>query len=857
MCKFELVSDWLSKPLGNFTSYLLSFRNLYMARLFTAFRLVVLLLWCCLNLPQLAAQGLLEPVKWTASATPNEDGTYELVFSAAIDDRWKLYDMNIPEGGPIPTSIHFEDSSSFEFAGEWKALGKKKTLFDPLFEMEISAFTAKAIFRIPVTANPGTRLKGYVEYMTCDDAQCIFPDPFSFNIVLIGASGNVAEPGVDGEGQAIPSQDQGPLNPVQWTMESESLGSGEYLIRFRASIDEGWKLYSQNIPEAEIRPIPTSILFDPAKNAGVELLGQTAESGESAQAAEPLFENLVIKWFKHNAVFEQRIRVNPEEPGSVSGQIEFMTCDASKCIFPDPIPFEIDLVKGENVFQGEGGPVENIWGDFEWMDASACSAVQEEATSWWGVFLRGLLGGLIALFTPCVFPMIPLTVTWFTKKENTSRAKGIFDASFYGLSILGVYLACTIPFIVYKLPPDTLNVISTHPMLNLGFFAIFLFFAFSFFGFYELTLPSSWGSKTDNASQSGGLLGIFFMALTLAIVSFSCTGPLLGVLLVQTLSSTASQSAIVAGFAGFGVALGLPFALFGAFPGALKALPKSGGWLNSVKVVLGFVEVALALKFLSNADLVSHWGLLKRDLFLVLWILIGAAIVAYLMGWIKFPHDSPSSKRSPIRLGFAAMFAAITLYLIPGVFGSNLKLISGFPPPMFYSYGWFYETDSECPLDLACFKDYEEGLAFARQTNRPIMLDFTGWACVNCRKMEEGVWIDQQVFKRLSEDYVLISLYVDDTKPLPDEERYVSAASGRSVKTVGNKWSDLQLTNFKGVSQPWYVLLAPDGKTVLNDPVGYTPDKNEYVEFLDCGLNNFSMLEASRDSESGSLLGSR
>jgi len=799
----------------------------------------------------LLAQDKLEPVKWTARATPNEDGTFELVFSAEIQEKWKLYDNNVPEGGPIATSVHFEDSSKFSFVGEWKSLGRKKTAYDAMFEMDISAFSSKAIFRTTVKAEPGTRLKGYVEYMTCDDAQCIFPEPFAFNLVLTGAT--------------APVQANGTLTDiVRWTMETESLGNGEYVLRFKAAIAEGWKLYSQNIPEAKVRPIPTSFLFKPEDNPGVEFLGKPSESGQSSQAAEPLFENLVIKWFKHDALFEQRIRVNDPAAltGPIKGQIEYMTCDAIQCTFPDPVDFALDLEKGENVFQGEGGPIQNIWGEFEWMDASACSVdgqqtalSDQESMGWWGVFLRGLLGGLIALFTPCVFPMIPMTVTFFTKRDNQTRAKGVFDASFYGLSILGVYLACTIPFIVYQLPPDTLNVVATHPILNLAFFAILVFFAFSFFGFYELTLPSSWVTKTDNASQVGGLIGIFFMAVTLAIVSFSCTGPLLGVLLVQTLSSTASQTGIVAGFAGFGVGLGLPFALFAAFPGALKALPKSGGWLNSVKVVLGFVEVALALKFLSNADLVAHWGFLKRDLFLLLWILVGAATVAYLLGWIRFPHDSPVQRRGPVRLGFAAVFAAFTIYLVPGLLGTNLKLISGFAPPMFYSYGWFYETESECPLDIPCFKDYEEGLAFARQTNRPIMLDFTGWACVNCRKMEEGVWVDPEVYNRLSEEYVLISLYVDDTKPLPEEERYISASSGRSVKTVGNKWSDLQLTNFKGVSQPWYVLLTPDGKTVLNEPVGYTPDKQAYIKFLDCGLSNFQTLQAQRAAPSPALVG--
>lgn len=769
------------------------------------------------------AQGpdLLEPVTWTSAVQPNEDGTQELVFTASIEDGWKLYGMDIAEGGPIPTSVVFEDSTGFTFAGEWKALGRKKVTLDPLFDMEIETFQKRAIFRVPINAEPGTVLKGYVEYMTCDDAQCLFPEPFSFSLRVAGG--------------ADTDKGSGMLEPVKWRFSREALeAEGEYLLRFTASIQEGWKVYSQHIPEAEVRPNPTIITFE-----GVETIGETTETGDMHEKPEPLFENLRIRYFETEAIFEQVVRVtDPSLP--VSGEISYMTCDASKCMFPDPVPFAINLETGANVYREDGGPVKRAWAVPIWEFAQSC-VIRNEATGLWGVFLRGLIGGLIALFTPCVFPMIPMTVTFFTKKMGQSRAKGIFDASFYGLSILAVYMAVTIPFVVYKLPPDALNVLSTNPWINLGFFAVFLFFAFSFFGYYELTLPSSWGTKSDSASQAGGLLGIFFMALTLAVVSFSCTGPLLGVLLVQTLSAEANQMAIVAGFAGFGVALGAPFALFAAFPGALDRLPKSGGWLNSVKVVLGFVELALALKFLSNADLVSHWGILKRDLFILLWVIVAFATAAYLWGWIRFPHDSPMQKRGPVRLGFMAFFLAAGIYLLPGIFGKNLTLVSGFPPPMFYSYGWFYD-----PHDggIHGVRDFDEGIAMAQEQGKPILIDFTGWACVNCRKMEEGVWVQEEVSKRLTEDYVLISLYVDDTDPLPEEERYTSAASGRNVKTIGNKWSDLQISNFKGASQPWYVLLAPDGKTVLNDPVGYTPDADTYIDFLDCGLRNFDSLES-------------
>ena len=479
---------------------------------------------------------------------------------------------------------------------------------------------------------------------------------------------------------------------------------------------------------------------------------------------------------------------------------------------------------------------------------------EEKDKSLWGTFLLGIIGGLLALLTPCVWPMIPLTVSFFTKGA-ANKSKGMFNAFMYGFYILLVYLLLSVPFhVLDSLNPDILNEISTNIWLNIGFFVIFIFFAFSFFGYYELTLPSSWLNKSSSAEGLGGAVGIFFMALTLALVSFSCTGPILGSLLAGTLSTSAggdSATLLTAGMAGFGFALALPFGLFAAFPSWLNSLPKSGGWMTTVKVVLGFLELALALKFLSNADLVKHWGLLKIEPFLVLWIIIFIALGFYLFGKIRFPHDSPMKKVPMPRAALGIASFAFAIYLMTGFqfdekAGSlkPLELLSGLAPPACYS--WLYPCD--CPQNLSCFKDFEEGMTYAKKVGKPVMIDFTGHACVNCRKMEETVWPQPSVHKLLDEDYVLISLYVDEKIDLPEEEQVtVKLKNGktRKLRYTGHRWQVMQTENFNINSQPYYVLLSPEG-TMLNNPVPYTPDVKTYADFLECGLDRFKELQSQK-----------
>lgn len=446
----------------------------------------------------------------------------------------------------------------------------------------------------------------------------------------------------------------------------------------------------------------------------------------------------------------------------------------------------------------------------------------------------GFGGGLLALLTPCVFPMIPLTVSFFTKR-NEVGSKGKFESVFYGLSITLIFFLLAMPFLVFNVSPNTLNAIATNIWVNLAFFVIFIVFAFSFFGYYEIALPSSLANKVDSASNTGGLIGIFFMALTLVIVSFSCTGPILGTLLGSMATTPNGKLNLVVGMVSFGFAMGLPFTLFAFFPNLLKTLPKSGSWMDSLKVVLGFVELILALKFLSNADLVGHWGLLKREIFLGLWAILGLLIVLYLLGVLKMKGNEKPNLKSPVRLVFAALFSFFTVYSIWGLSGKDLSLFSGFLPPNYYS---IVAKENQCPNNFNCYKDYDEALAAAKRENKPLLIDFTGYNCANCRRMEENVWTDADISKLISEKYILVSLYVDDyEKILPDSMHYVSPFNGSKRNSYGHKWSDFQTQVFNTNTQPQYVLVSPDEK-LLNTPWnGYNADAAKYKEFLECGLN--------------------
>ncbi len=655
------------------------------------------------------------------------------------------------------------------------------------------------------------------------------------------------------------------VTPVKWSWKAEPVAKGEYKLTFTAKIDAKWHTYSQYIGDGG--PVKTTFTFE--KNPAVEVVGKTSERGGKVHDGhDPVFD-MQLKYFEDLMICEQVVKIKADT--KLKGTLEFMACDDHQCLPPDLIEFAFDLkmergeVKGtDNTTTGQS-VVPAIGTDQQKFDSSVQAVIGQQITndsasaalagtdnrfgkpqsncggteeagdkSLLAIILLGFAGGLVALVTPCVFPMIPLTVSFFTKRSE-SKTKGKFEAFFYGFSIVFIYFLISVPFLLFNISPDTFNEISTGAALNTFFFIIFVVFAFSFFGFYEIQLPTFIANKADSASNAGGLVGIFFMALTLVIVSFSCTGPILGSLLVGSLSSAGGKLNLVAGMTSFGLALALPFGLFALFPNMMKSLPKSGGWLNSVKVVLGFSELILAFKFLSNADLVAHWGVLKRELFLGAWALLGAGMFLYLIGRLRFAHDSPLQKLSPVRMVFATLAFAFTVYTVYGIAGNDLKLFSGFPPPKFYS---LLKTDSAIePIK----NDYDAALAKAKAEGKPLMIDFTGWACVNCRKMEENVWPDVKVLERLKEKYVIVSLYVDDKKQLPDSEQYVSPVTGKKIRTLGNKYSEMQARYFKANTQPYYVLVSPDEK-LLTTPRGYTPDADEYAGFLDCGLNAYVQL---------------
>lgn len=634
------------------------------------------------------------------------------------------------------------------------------------------------------------------------------------------------------------------INPVQWSVSVEPTDQGHNLI-MSAKIDQGWHLYSQTQFGDEFEgPIRTEFYYN-ASDSTYLLQGPTQEP-EVEPVYDPVFELDVI-YFEDEVSFVQPIKIINAQGNILTAEVYYSVCDAEKCLPPDTKTFTLnlatmDLLQQELVLTERDMLLSQAL-ELKLKGQENYTPEEEKQQGLGTIFFLGFIGGLLALLTPCVFPMIPLTVSFFTKSAQ-NKATGTIKAITYGAFIFLIYVLLSIPFhLLDSVQPEILNNISTNVYLNVAFFVIFIAFAFSFFGYYELTLPQSWSAKMDDkANQVGGYVGIFFMALTLAIVSFSCTGPILGSLLGGSLTSDGGAIQLTAGMGGFGLALALPFALFALFPNWLNALPKSGGWLNTVKVVLGFLEVALAFKFLSNADLVEHWGLIKRELFIGIWMVCAAGIALYLFGFIRFPHDGPKGQK--IAKGnwiFGLLSVAAFIYLAPGLTNTpaaNLKLLSGFPPPLFYSY---YDKGTSAPLGLEAYKDFDQGMAAAKASGKPLMIDFTGWACVNCRKMEEQVWSTPEVFELLSQEYVLVSLYVDDRKALLADEQFSYAQpNGRikKLKTVGDKWATFQTINFKNNSQPYYILLDED-LNMLNKPVGYTPDVDEYAEWLTAGLEEF------------------
>ena len=632
-------------------------------------------------------------------------------------------------------------------------------------------------------------------------------------------------------------------DPVSFTTKVNTISKNQYELIISSKIDFNWRLYSQFLIDGGA--LPTEFIFKNISNDSYILIGNTIES-ESITKFDPIF-NLDQTYFIDSNTFKQVIEVKDLNLDKVFATIAYQACDDAVCIFRESdLVFNLDgsseIILNEDLtalVSDDSNPLVIDLKNKELLE-NYSKENNISGNNYFDLLILGFLGGLLALLTPCVFPMIPLTVSFFTNKKSQSSSS--FNAILYGLFIVFIYLFLSIPFhFVESLDPEILNSISTNAWLNVFFFIVFVIFAFSFFGFYEITIPSSWINSIDSKSNSiGGFIGIFFMALTLVLVSFSCTGPILGSLLVGSISSQGGALQLSIGMLGFGIALALPFTVFALFPNMLKSLPKSGRWMNTFKIILGFLELGFAFKFLSNADLVEHWGLIKREIFIAIWVIISILLSLYLVGVYKFPNESHVVKRSKFNMLLSLSFLSFAIYLSPALLpnGSNsARLLSGFTPPSFYS---IYPKSNDCPLGFNCFKDFDKGLQHAKEINKPILLDFTGWACVNCRRVEENIWTDPVVFDLINNNFVLISLYVDDRKELKKVNQLdLKYKSGKikEIRTIGDKSATFQALNFKSASQPYYVLLDPNLK-ILNSPIQYTT-KDIYQAWLEEGLKAF------------------
>ena len=808
---------------------------------------------------------MLDPVKWRYKMEHDGGREYTIIFEAKIDEGWTVYSQFIEGDGPIPTSINYEPEEGFKKLGDAEEIGSKWEGYDEFFEMDVTKYKADQPFilkqKIRVNKNTDV-IKGYLTYMACDKEKCLPPTDVDFEF-KVGNEEVIAE----GETPEAEEEDDGFVDPVEWAFDIEKK-KDKYILKYTSEIQDGWTVYSQF--SSDEGPIPTSINYE---TEGIEVI-DNKEKGKSKKGPDPLFDNVVVVKFYHNKPFVIEQSLDGNLTGEVKGYLTYMACNNEGCLPPTDVDFIFDLdnltarIAPPPSFPSDDMASGNPFTDGNYVDQRVesiretyetplgdCKGGEESGDrSMWTSFIFGFLGGLLALLTPCVFPMIPLTVSFFTK--DTKR-KGWMNGLIYAASIIVIYVAMGL-LLTAIFGPEALNRLSTNWIANTLFFIIFVVFAFSFFGYYEITLPSSWSTKSDSMADKGGIIGIFFMAFTLALVSFSCTGPIIGSAIVSAASNAVGPAIVMLGFA---IALALPFGLFAAFPAWLNTLPQSGGWMNSVKVVLGFLELALAFKFLSVADMTNHWDFLKYELFMGLWVIIFALMALYLFGVIKFPHDSPLKKLSIPRGTLALATAIFTGYLVTGFFTNektgnynSLALMSGLAPPAHYNFfkppaevdpeiKKQYPSYTMCANNIPCFKDYYEGVEYAKKIDKPIFLDHTGYGCVNCRKVEEHIWVRDMIRDKLIDSLVLISLYVDDDKKIEDVKITVRDSTTK-IRNIGNKNADFQIVNFEQNTQPLYVIMTPDER-VIAKPRGYRQNEGvkEYNEYIECGLETFESLK--------------
>jgi thiol:disulfide interchange protein DsbD len=835
------------------------------------------------------------PTTWKFDKKDLGNGEYEFTYTATIAPGWVTYSMLVdPDLGPVPTEITIEKPPKGVKLGKVIESSKnRKSGYDKIFEGELMKFSKQAVYTQKITIDEsynGDAIEGYVYFMTCNDEKCMPPKYIDFSHTLpkvkkatpaptpskeaTGSTEKIDNPIITAEATPTPTPSKENLTdevPVDWKVTAIRVSTDEYEVNFNANIKEGYYIYSQ-FSKGSKGPMPTTFNIE-GENERLKTT-KRKEEGENKIVKYDDYFKMTLTKFADQVTFTKKIKL---KSGSkrLKGQLFYVACNDEICLPPKPLPFSVllpnKITTDENAVaattaEGSDGTNKTATtekaasqnGEYAFdmaLGNSSCSEGESQKKSSMSlllIFLAGFGGGLVALLTPCVFPMLPLTVAFFTKQSKT-KAKGIKNAVIYGLSIIVIYVSLGL-MVTGFFGAEALNQLSTSAVMNLIFFALFVIFALSFFGLFEIQLPNSWANRSDEMADKGGLIGIFFMAFTLSLVSFSCTGPIIGTLLVEaargggpTLIGEFVPLRPLMGMFGFSLALAMPFALFAAFPGWLNSLPKSGGWMNTVKISIGLLELALALKFLSTVDLTYHWGILPIEIFLGAWIILFGILGFYLIGLIRFKSDGPKKGRiNPIRglLGIASL--AFVGYLFTGFSYEPLNLLSGLAPPSHYNL-FQNKTEQEypdCPNGIRCFKDYDEGLAYAKEANLPIMIDFTGHGCVNCRKVEETVWIKDDVKQILANEYVLISLYVDDREKV---DTYMSPYSGKKIRDVGTKWADFQEHFFNEQSQPLYVLVDNDG-TVLHKPIGYVDAKDpaDYVIFLQCGLDRRETLSKNK-----------
>lgn len=842
--------------------------------------LLILLMSITAMTAQMQIPGLEEgesPTEWEGSVEKKSDNSYDLIFKAKIKENWHIFSQHTPDGGSLPLEIEYlNDGEGYSTQGETQESPTIKQ-FNDVFGVEEMIWEDEAILTQNITTEDANirYVKAELSYQVCDE-MCINEDAyvvfdlkdktanFFENYDKFEAYGETSSTS-KGDTETVEEVDAGAVmadsnaeSPVEWTGNASKKSEDTYELVFNAKIDEGWHIFSQHTPEGGSLPLEIDYI---GEGEAYETEGETKESPTVTQFND-VFDIDEMIW-EEEAELTQVIKLKDKDTRFVKAELFYQVCD-EVCI-NEEYYVVFDLEEGSakifdnydefEAFNGEATDI-NATGDKNVKDKSEVSDSSSGSDkSMWSIFLLSFLWGFAALLTPCVFPMIPMTVSFFTKQSKT-KAAGKRNAILYGAFIIVIYVILG-SIIVGIFGADSLNRLSTNVTFNVIFFLLLVVFAASFLGAFEIVLPSSWANKVDKQADRGGIIGIFFMALALAIVSFSCTGPIIGYLLVEAASH--GGLAPIIGMLGFSFALAIPFGLFALFPGWMNTLPKSGGWLNSVKVVLGLLELALAFKFLSNADLVVQAYLLPREIFLAIWIAIFGVMAFYLFGKIQLPNDTKPDHISVGRLSLAMLTLAFTIYLIPGIWGAPLKMLSGYLPPEHYSespFGVGYtnvaqgggagevaEVSADMvpgPQNILAFRDYEKGLAYAKKVGKPVMLDFTGMACVNCRKMEDRVWSESQIKSIIENEVVLISLYVDIDEKLPEDEQYTSETTGRRVRTVGNKWSDFQIKNYKIHAQPYYVLLNPEDESNLNEPVGYEPNVEDYGQWLKEGIGKYS-----------------